>query len=644
MLQHVQSVNAGESGINPTLAGTRRAPRSLPRVRRALRFLVVLSLTVASAIAAQSPPAQAAPAFPHPTCRVDGGLRICTAQVPSFDGTLLDVDLSFPDPGSGSTHPLMVLLHGFGNDKREWESTTDEADGADKWRWNSHWFARHGYYVLTYTARGFATQPPTEPHQPATPSGTSRLTSPSATIHLKSTEFEVRDTQWLAALAAAILPDLDRSRVAVSGGSYGGGESWLLASEPAWTFPHSVDSRLPVLSLTVAVPKYPWTDLAHSLAPNGRLDSRRGTPFGVVKQSYTAGLFALGNATGVFEQGTSTTPSREGPINLTTWFTRVMTVGDPYPGADPIVAQVRRGLTEFRSAHYQNERWQAQAAGRKVAVYSISGWTDDLFPVWESFRMFNQLKALDSSWPVSVVVADVGHAPAQNRPDTWRAINERAWRFLNDRIDGNQAAATGVVSLPTTCGVPGAGRIEALTPAGLTSGQLTVAYATTASLTSAGGAADPNGPATDPLGGSPGCRVSPGPAIGGYTGISDALSSSLTYVGLGWVEVRYAFVGETGQLNARVWDVGPDGTAVLATRGTYRVDVRGGYDAPSGTLRLPLFGNHWSLAAGHRLRLDLTQVDQPFLRPSNPPSSITLSNPKLVLPVHEGKQVTLAGT
>ncbi len=602
--------------------------------------MTLLGLAMATAIGPQPAPTAAA-TLPLVSCAIQGGVRMCTAEVPSFDGTLLDADVSFPASATGATHPLIVLLHGFGNDKREWESTNDDADGADKWHWNSHWFAQHGYYVLTYTARGFATHPPTQPYQPTTPSGTSRLTSPSATIHLKSTEFEVRDTQWLAALAAAVLPDLDRRRVAVSGGSYGGGESWLLASEAQWTFPRSIDSRLPVLALTVAVPKYPWTDLAHSLAPNGRSDARPGTPFGVVKQSFTTALFALGNATGTFEQGSSTTPSREGPINLTTWFARVMS-GDPYPDADPIVAQVRRGLTEFRSAHYQEQRWQSQVGRREVAVFSISGWTDDLFPALESFRQFDQLKSIDPAWPVEVAVADVGHARAQNDAETWRTVNARAWRFLNAHIAGSQATGTGVFSLPTSCGSPAAGALEASSPTGLANGQLTVRYTSNISLASTGGAADPNGPATDPLAGS-GCRISPGPAVGGFTGVSDPVSSSLTYVGLGWVDVQYAFAGVTGQLDARLWDVAPDGSAVLVTRGAYRLDIAGGYDAPSGTLRLPLFGNHWLLAAGHRLRLDLTQVDQPFLRPSNPPSSMSLTDPTLVLPLQERTQVTLSG-
>jgi hypothetical protein len=67
------------------------------------------------------------------------------------------------------------MLHGFGNNKHEWESTTDEGDGAAKYHWNNHWFAEHGYYVLTYTARGFRDDGPYANYQPPTPSFTSAI-------------------------------------------------------------------------------------------------------------------------------------------------------------------------------------------------------------------------------------------------------------------------------------------------------------------------------------------------------------------------------------------------------------------------------------------------------------------------------------
>ena len=181
--------------------------------RSVLATLLAL-LALAAPAAAQSAPFDDCPAY--------GDQRICTAQVPSFDGTPLDVDLTLPE-GGGNSHPLVVFLHGFGNDKREWEAVDDRGDGADKLRWNSHWFARHGFYVLTYTARGFRTDEPGE-DKPPTPSGSS-ASLPSGTIQIKSREVEIRDTQYLASKVADAFGDLDRTRVAVTGGSYGGGES-----------------------------------------------------------------------------------------------------------------------------------------------------------------------------------------------------------------------------------------------------------------------------------------------------------------------------------------------------------------------------------------------------------------------------------
>src|SRR3954470_21877392 len=227
-------------------------------MRRLMCGVVALGATLAVA-----GPAGAAslPAEFHGACPEYGGVEICSGSVPSFDGAKLDVDLT--RPRGGGRHPLIVMLHGFGNNKHEWESLTDEGDGANKHRWNNRWFARHGYYVLTYTARGFRDDGPTgdyEPDTPGDPSGSAG--PPQGTIKVKSRDFEIRDTQWLAALTAATFSDLDRDAIAVTGGPDGGGESWTQASQPHWTFPPSLDPTLPVLSLQVAVAKYPWTDLA----------------------------------------------------------------------------------------------------------------------------------------------------------------------------------------------------------------------------------------------------------------------------------------------------------------------------------------------------------------------------------------------
>ena len=400
--------------------GEDRGPR---RARRG-RALGVLLLTFglwafgadSSALAAE-PTYQGSPVFQGsnacPTFSTYGDQHICSGEVASFDGTLLDTDLTLPAHTTGTSHPLIIMLNGFGGTKHEWESTTNEGDGGDKYNWNTHWFSQHGYYVLTYTPRGFTDPGPDSAYQPNTPGGSSGFpaSGPRALIHLKSRDTEIKDTQWLAALVADSFADVDPSQVAVTGGSYGGGESWLQASQASWTFPQACSNpdlsarpdecqaptnpspvafshALPALQLQVAVPKYPWTDLAYSLAPNGHpgagtaaqplpagycdvdpsladdpcysssqgdpnSDTGSGNPFGVVKLTYT-GLFfgyanGASNGTGFQVEDPCDTPPA--PASVVDWAAFAVGTGEPYDVAGvetPVAAQVRHGLTVCR--------------------------------------------------------------------------------------------------------------------------------------------------------------------------------------------------------------------------------------------------------------------------------------------------------
>src|SRR3954466_14972732 len=328
-------------------------------MRRGLIGMVVAGALLAPAASAS---ATTLPAEFTSSCPTEspegsyGGGRMCSGSAPSFDHASLSVDVTQPMHDTGSSHPLIVMLHGFGNNKHEWESTTDEGDGADKYHWNNRWFAKHGYYVLNYTARGFSdSQADDASNQPPTPPAPNGSEDPAhrGFIQLKSRDYEIRDTQWLAALVAKAYPDVDPDRIAVTGGSYGGIESWLPASPGTWTFPHQQDSTLPVLSLQVAVPKYPSTDLAYALAPNGHgggpglndlyessqgtpdSDEGEGNPIGAPKESYISGLFALGTEKGILGEGLSAAPpfpctydNCEGRHPITAWNVRTQ-AGDP---------------------------------------------------------------------------------------------------------------------------------------------------------------------------------------------------------------------------------------------------------------------------------------------------------------------------
>ena len=77
-----------------------------------------------------------------------------TGKVASFDGVPLDVDLTVPQ-GPISPRPLLVMMHGWGGSKTDWESPTVHNTSPDQDGYNNVAFVARGYAVLNYTARGF---------------------------------------------------------------------------------------------------------------------------------------------------------------------------------------------------------------------------------------------------------------------------------------------------------------------------------------------------------------------------------------------------------------------------------------------------------------------------------------------------------
>jgi hypothetical protein len=155
-------------------------------------------------------------------------------------------------------------------------------------------------------------------------------------------------------------------------------------------------------------------------------------------------------------------------------------------------------------------------------------------------------------------------------------------------------------------------------------------------------------PSQLPLFGTDPCRVSQAATWPGrFTALSAALPQANTYVGLGYLLSRYSLLPVGGgapnsaEINVRVWDVPPTGDTVLITRGTYRFSVPA-YNTSSGIVRIPLFGNHFKFPAGHKIRVDIAQVDEPTFRRSNQ-LNLILDPPTLVLPTRESGDRVLAG-
>jgi len=592
-----------------------------------LALIVFLATALAAGAQAAAPPtlAQIAASELGLSCSKvttsdDVSYMKCSGEIPSFDGLGLDTDLSIP-LGATRAAQTLVMLHGWSQDKTYWEADTAAGDGANTWHWNNVWFASKGWVVVNYTARGFQEScGMTDQDANCTPNGYT---------HLADRRFETRDSQTLLGklVDAGIA---NPKELASTGDSYGGGQTWLLATSLPWQSPNGV-----TLQLAAGVPKYGWTDLLDSLSPNGRATpavdqpANHESPYGIAKESYVAGLWAVGRAeaNGRYDEN----PLDYG-TNLDEQLQRVQQ-GEPYdPSADPGL-QATIESYRYRSAFDAADYVAALQAGtvRPVPLLSIQGWTDPLFPAVQTLQMFRKLKAADPSYPIQMVFADIGHSNAQNPSWQWQPINTLAYGFLAAHVLGQKSLAPPkqAYSFQTECGgraqpAPITGQWDALA-----SSHVTLTSAVAATTTSV----DPNvadGAATDPIANN-GClgenavTADPGAAYYSFPSTGEHL------LGLPTVQLPYTVAGQDATVAFELWDQRPDGSKTLVTRGDYRLSTAAG-DPAAGTLKTYLYGNDWVFPLGDTIVLQVTQNDAPYLRPDNEPSVIDWSGVTLDLP------------
>src|SRR5919204_1633322 len=252
-------------------------------------------------------PATAHAATPTPfghACQPQNGVLFCPTntladRVPTFDGTPLDVDVTLPaNAKKGQPLPTIVMMHGWGNSKTSFETTTPEGSSSSTYHYNNVYFAQQGYAVVNYTARGFGRSCGKQENS----AGTADCLAHRSYIHLADHRWEDRDTQYLLGVLADERVTKPNA-IGATGISYGGGQSIELAylrNRTQLENGNFVPWRSPggkSLSLTAAFPRWPWSDLNASLNPNGRfLDSAAPSttesrnPPGVLLESYDSGL------------------------------------------------------------------------------------------------------------------------------------------------------------------------------------------------------------------------------------------------------------------------------------------------------------------------------------------------------------------
>jgi predicted acyl esterase len=578
-----------------------------------LAAVIALAIAGASAQAAEPAP------FGH-ACKAQNGVRFCPTEtlaqrVRTFDGVPLDVDVTLPPSGTGP-FPTIVMLHGWGGSKADFESTTPAGDGNETFHYNNIYYAQHGYAVLNYSARGWG-------NSCGAPASREDSGCKEGWIRLADQRYEVRDTQYLLGL----LVDGNIAKpgaLASTGISYGGGQSIELAylknriRLPNGEFAPWTSPKGKALSITATYPRWPWSDLVDALTPNGRfLDTEIAPfaqsyePFGVEIQSYVSGLYALGNASGYIA------PEGADPeADLTKWFAAT-NAGEP---ATPEDAAIAKQLYTYHQGY--------GLSGTPAPMLLESGWTDDLFPPSQSLRVYNATRALKGY--AALMVGDLGHSRGSNKENTDHAFNEEAAGFFAARLQrtGTGPANGSATAYTQTCpkSAAGGGPFAAANWSKLHPHTIKFGSASAQTLNSAGG--NPTIAAEyDPIGGTTDAckavKAETEPNTANYT----LASPGFTLLGLPTVTASIKTIGPFGELASRLWDVLPSGEQRLISRGVYRLG-----ENQTGTITFQLHGNGYEFAKGDTVKLQLLGRDAPYYRASNGTFSIEVSNLSVSLP------------
>ena len=603
------------------------------------RSLLALALALAALGLIPASAAAAAPRTPfgHECTTRSDGTRFCPTTdagpgqtvdgVPSFDGVPLDVDVTLPPTSApGPPYPTIVMLHGWGGDKTDFESSDPNGDGSVTYHYNNDYFARQGYAVVNYTARGFG-------HScGGGPAGYHAGPCGQGYIRLADTRYEARDTQFL--LGRLVDQQFaDPSALGVTGISYGGGQSLELAylrdriRKPNGAFATWKSPKGTRLRIAAAWPRWPWSDLVDALTPNGRfLDTQVAPagqsldPIGIELRSYVSGLYSLGQATGYYcGDAPASAPCTNPDADLNGDFALV-NAGEPYS------ATARARLQEIYADH------QAYGLpGTPAPLLIENGWTDDLFPPEQAIRVYNQAAG---SAPVSLQFGDLGHSRGSNKAATNQALNAQGAAFFDHYLRGAAGgpAPGAVTAYAQTCGsATDQGPYVASSYGQLASGSLGFGSAAPQTVTATGDSQ--TSAAFDPIAGtSDACKTIASSGVAGTATYTYTTQSGFTMLGLPTVTATIQTLGDFGELDSMLFDVAPDGSERLITRGAYRLT-----DNQSGQITFQLHGNGYTFQPGHTVKLALLGSDDPYLRKSNDAGfSVQVSNVTVSLPTVGG--------
>ena len=606
-----------------------------------MRLRLAVLVVIAAAALCALPGTASAGTTPRPfghDCAPSGGARFCPTvnlsdRVPSWDGTPLDADVTLPATGNGPW-PLVVMLHPWGFNKTAYECSLGSqatntcttlfppARGIPVLsNYNTSYYASQGYAVLSFSARGWGRS------CGVAASRVGNCTGNRQYISMADSRYDARDAQTL--IGRLVDGGIARANaIGVTGISLGAGSSGQLAflrdkirlpngQLRAWRSPSGRR-----LKIAAAYARWGSWSLVEALLPNGRFldfDVRTTfsdlTPLGIMKLSWNNDLLTSAQNFG------NIAPANTLPRADLLGLYQSIVGGEPY-GAD-----VRARVTQLDRFHDPGD---LVGSLDPAPLLMEEGWTDDLFPPEESLSIYNYERATSGA-PVSLQFGDLGHSRGQNKIAVDSDLNEdgRKWfdRWLKGRSTGPRPGQVKVYTQTCPSATPAGGPFIGSSWNALRPGAWRLGGDGGRVVTSVGGdpaiarAIDPQPPGT----GSPCTSFTAARAPG--TAVYERSATGFTMLGLPTVKARIRTTGQFGQLDARLWDVAPNGQQTLVARGEYRLRPN-----QTGNLLFQLHGNAYEFETGNVIKLELVGRDPNYMRPSNGTFSVQVSDLVAELP------------
>jgi len=520
--------------------------------------------------------------------------------VTTVDQTSLDARLQVP--GGSGPFPLVALVHGYAGSK------SSSGDIADK-------LLADGYAVLRYSTRGFGES--------------------WGQVNLADVNLEIAD---LRSMIGRVVDDpncnINGDKVAVTGASYGGGHSWLALLQPTFATP----SGAKTVHIVAVAPIAPWTDLFYSLLPNGRPNASIDG-FGGLKLSFVNGLYASGLRT------SADRPYPNYPDYFVAWHAWINTT-EPN-SLDPLWLQIRDGIAGYRSIYWQAQFWN-EAIHNRIPIFQVQGFTDDLLPRTEARRMLLAINEVEPGYPITSYFGDIGHPRASNKPAEIDFVLSLIRPWLAAYLKDGPAPPPRIYAALTKPRNASFSPSDVLTVADWS--ELSTSVATKVWDDAVLPLVNPvtfaqSGITWDPfvMEGAeqlkPYTETAPVSARVPTSYVSYAVKAKqltgggdLTIIGQPTVTLDAFVTGHRVQLDVRLLDETRD-TVYLITRGTYTIDAGLGAEIGRRTIVIPTYGNYWRVPAADKIRLEISNVDSPYLTPSREPSTTVISRARLDIPI-----------